>query len=215
MTNGQVLTPRRRARHPISGSPSRPPMEARSTNRTRGPGAKSAHPSAATRHRACHELGPVTPIRRGHARRRRTPPTSRGPRRPTGPSPNDPKESSPGGRTWSVRTRSDSSGCEPKARQPGTAPVGRQPKRGRQGSAGDRVADRQGRAALRMDARAHVESAPGAQTQRLTPRQAYTSPSHSTSVRHSGELCTGYLPGSRSTPWGATSVAIRCGAPAD
>src|SRR5664280_2326003 len=37
-------------------------MEARSTNRTRGPRAKSAHPSAATRHRACHELGPVTPI---------------------------------------------------------------------------------------------------------------------------------------------------------
>jgi len=28
--NGQVLTPRRRARHPISGSPSWPPMEARS-----------------------------------------------------------------------------------------------------------------------------------------------------------------------------------------
>src|SRR5664279_5435981 len=25
--------------------------------------AKSAHPSAATRHRACHDLGPVTPIR--------------------------------------------------------------------------------------------------------------------------------------------------------
>jgi len=28
--NGQVLTPTRRARHPISGSSSRPPMEARS-----------------------------------------------------------------------------------------------------------------------------------------------------------------------------------------
>src|ERR1035437_7745673 len=38
-------------------------MEARSIRRTRGPGGLSAHPSAATRHRACHDLGPVTPIR--------------------------------------------------------------------------------------------------------------------------------------------------------
>src|SRR5665647_3461209 len=37
-------------------------MEARSVPRTRGPGRLSAHPSAATRHRACHDVGPVTPI---------------------------------------------------------------------------------------------------------------------------------------------------------
>src|SRR5665647_1564584 len=63
--NGQVLTPRRGG-HDIPSAVRLPDHRWRHdlTLGLEVQESLSAHPSAATRHRACHDAGPVTPIRR-------------------------------------------------------------------------------------------------------------------------------------------------------
>src|SRR5450759_2914486 len=62
--NGQVLTPKRGG-HDIPSAVRFPDHRWRHdlSLGLEVQGRYSAHPSAATRHRACHDLGPVTPIR--------------------------------------------------------------------------------------------------------------------------------------------------------
>src|SRR5665647_3381461 len=62
--NGQVLTPRRGG-HDIPSAVRLPDHRWRHDLALglEVQGGESAHPSAATRHRACHVVGPVTPIR--------------------------------------------------------------------------------------------------------------------------------------------------------